>query len=214
MTYQSAVTALLAAGDSDSLVEEVNKLVQTAMDTQGLEDTAEVHRFVLYHTSPMDVRISAMMRHLAAKYAKPVVSKTVPNLVETGLIAGWRSVDNSTNQTNHLLIGLPFMYAILLTTVTDKLKNTKRVHSVIGTFTNNNFRAMRTNPSAKTETVSSHKESARLLGYLDKLTKEEPIKPIVKDEKKTMSYANKQYEARWVKSNGSLPHPSTQTPTP
>ena len=214
MTYQSAVTALLAAGDNNSLVEEVNSLVQTAMDAQGLEDTTEVHRFMLYHTSPMDVRISGMMRHLAAKYAKPVVSKVQPDLVDTGISAGWRSVDNSTKQINHLLIGLPYMYAILITTVTDKIKNTKRIHSVVGTFTNSNFRSMGTNPSAKTETVSSHKETSRLLGYLDKLTKEEPIKPIVKDEKKTMSYANKQYKARWVKSNGSLPHPSTQTPGP
>lgn len=212
MTYQSTLTELTGTLSNDALIEKVNANVETIIANQGVDATTEIHRFMLYHTSRMDVRISGMMKHLAARQPIPPNPKEVPALKDTGLMGAWRSVDNSKEQINHLLIGLPFMYSVLITTKTDKLNNKSYIHSVVGTFTKIDFGAMGTNPASQTETVSSYKEVSRILGYLDKLTKEEPIIPIVKDEKKTMSYANKQYEARWVKSNGSLPHVSTLTP--
>lgn len=212
MTYQSTLTELTGTLSNDALIEKVNANVETIIASQGVDATTEIHRFMLYHTSRMDVRISGMMKHLAARQPIPPNPKEVPALKDTGLMGAWRSVDNSKEQINHLLIGLPFMYSVLITTKTDKLNNKSYIHSVVGTFTKIDFGAMGTNPASQTETVSSYKEVSRILGYLDKLTKEEPIIPIVKDEKKTMSYANKQYEARWVKSNGSLPHVSTLTP--
>lgn len=213
MSYQNVVSALVGALDNAAIVVSVEDTVETLLASQGFESTAEIHRFMLYHTGNMDIRIASMMKHLDARQPKRE-GNLVPNLKDTGITCGWRSVDNSKEQINHLLVGLPFMYAVLITTVTNKLNSTKQIHSVIGTFTKNDYRAMGTNPAAKTETVSSYKEVSRLLGYLDKLTKEEPIIPIVKDETKTISYANTQYEARWINSDGSLPHKSTTRPTP
>lgn len=213
MSYQSVTTALLGAASTEGIVSSVESAVATLITSQGFDTTTEIHRFMLYHTGKMDVRITAMMKHIDARQPKRENNK-IPDLKDTGISCGWRSVDNSKEQINHLLIGLPFMYAILITTVTDKLASTKRIHSVVGTFTNNEYKAMGTNPEAQTETVSSYKEVKRLLGYLDKLTQEQPIIPIVKDETKTISYANAQYEARWINSDGSLPHKSTTRPTP
>lgn len=214
MTYQSTLTELTGADSNAVLIEKVIAAVETLMTSQGVDATSEIHRFMLYHASRMDVRIAGMMKHLAARQPLPANPKQVPALKDTGLMGGWRSVDNSKEQINHLLVGLPFMYSVLITTTTDKLNNKSYIHSVVGTFTKIDFGAMGTNPASQTETVSSYKEVSRILGYLDKLTKEEPIVPIVKDEKKTLSYRQEQYEARWVKSNGSLPHASTLQPTP
>lgn len=213
MTYQSTVSDLASVPNADALVDSVTTLVDDLITEQGNEATTEIHRFMLYFNGPMPTRITGMMKHLAARQPRPIDPVKLPPLVETGLMAGWRSVDNSVNQTNHLLIGLPFMYTILITTVTDKINSTKRIHSVVGTFTKTDHRAMGTNPVNKeTETVSSIKEVKRILGYLKTLGDEEPIIPIVKDPKKTISYANEQYVARWINSDGSLPRVSTPTP--
>lgn len=205
MAYKDIVLSLAGMTDSDSFVDSVVSNVENLITQQGNTATTEIHRFMLYHTSPMNVRIAGMMKHLAARADKPLDPTRLPAAVDTGLMAAWRSVDNSTRQTNHLLIGLPFMYAILITTTLDKLQNTKHIHSVVGTFTKTDYRAMGTNPEPQTETVSSMKEVTRLFGYLKDLTNETPIIPIVKDPKKTISYANQQYVARWVDGDGSLP---------
>ena len=214
MTYQSTVAALVGASTKDAIVDKVVSTVGSLITSQGPEATLEAHRFMLYYTGTMEVRIAGMMKHLEGRAPKREES-TVPALKDTGLMAGWRSVDNSSEQINHLLIGLPFLYAILITTHTNKVTGAKSIHSTVGTFVKMDYQAMGTNPEAKTETVSSYKEVSRLLGYLSKLTAEEPIIPLEPlPKEKTMSYAQEQYVARWINSNGSLPHKSTiKTPT-
>lgn len=195
MKYNAILSDLTAASSVDDITKLVVDTCESQLEEQGELQTTNILRFMHYHTSPIEVRVEGLLKHLdVLRHAKDVDDKSL------GVTAVWKSVDNSTQSVHHLLIGIPHKYGIWFSVLTDKLKNEKHVHGAIGVFPIPSRSLMGDGNDNKVERFSTFKGINKMISYLNKITEYKPatqLKNTMPSTLRSVGWAPEQYEAKW-----------------
>lgn len=192
MEYLATLEQLKAASDEATFVDTVSQLVGSLIAEQTYETTLRYRKFVLANQAELHVRLQGLLDHLDRGGAR--IKERVN---EIGVLAGWRVEDRSTKKVDHLVIGIPTLFALHIITLIDEPLGKKVIQGVYGCFLRHDWQSYPGMPTHRTTRVSTIEQAKELMTWLDKLGKSEPIKEVVKDEKNTMKYTQKMYEARW-----------------
>lgn len=196
MAYLATLNQLKSMTDEAAFVDAVSAKVGELIKAQTFETTQRYRTFMLTHQAEIHVRLQGLLAHLGR--FTDAEGKVNPS--DFGVIGGFRGEDRSDRKVDHLVLGIPGVFAVHIITLIDEPLKKKVIQGVYGCFLRHDFQSYKGMPTQRTLRVSTIEQSVGLLGWLEKLGNNEPILDIEEDPTNTIAYMQKVYDSLWGES--------------
>ena len=192
MNYLDTLEDLKTSPSVEMFVNIVNANVEDCIAEQTLDNTNRYRAFMLTNQAELNVRLQGLTDYLAKGKPK---AKTHPN--ERGVVAGYRLQDNSKGMIDHLILGIPGIFAIHLITKIDLVQGKLTLEGAYGCFLNDVYMHQAGNPKNRITRTSTLEKTLELLEWLTKLGLSQTVEEAKPDPEDSIKHVQKVYEEQW-----------------